>query len=218
MMSVMQIRNVVGIIGNVISFGLFLSPVPTFWRIIKNKSVEEFKPDPYLACFINCMLWVFYGLPFNHPNSLLVITINAIGLAIEIIYLIIFWTHGNSTHKKKICLWILAEFIFVGGLAAIDLAVFHTHESRSMFVGICCVIFGIVMYGAPLTIMLQVVKTKSVEFMPFTLSLASFLNGVCWTTYALLKLDLYILVANGAGAILGLMQLILYACYFKTTP
>uniref|UniRef100_A0A8I7BJ71 Bidirectional sugar transporter SWEET n=1 Tax=Hordeum vulgare subsp. vulgare TaxID=112509 RepID=A0A8I7BJ71_HORVV len=52
-------RNVVG---NVISFGLFLSPVPTFWRIIKNKDVEEFKSDPYLATLLNCMLWVFYGI------------------------------------------------------------------------------------------------------------------------------------------------------------
>jgi uncharacterized protein with PQ loop repeat len=35
---------------------------PTFWRIIKNKDVEEFKSDPYLATLLNCMLWVFYGI------------------------------------------------------------------------------------------------------------------------------------------------------------
>lgn len=29
---------------------------PTFWRIIKNKDVEEFKSDPYLATLLNCML------------------------------------------------------------------------------------------------------------------------------------------------------------------
>jgi solute carrier family 50 protein (sugar transporter) len=39
MVSPDMIRNVVGIVGNVISFGLFLSPVPTFWQIIKNKNV-----------------------------------------------------------------------------------------------------------------------------------------------------------------------------------
>ncbi|XBI33811.1 hypothetical protein VPH35_119719 [Triticum aestivum] len=50
------------IVGNVISFGLFLSPVPAFWRIIKNKDVEEFKSDPYLETLLNCMLWVFYGI------------------------------------------------------------------------------------------------------------------------------------------------------------
>ncbi|KAE8695632.1 Bidirectional sugar transporter SWEET6b [Hibiscus syriacus] len=54
--------------------------------------------------------------------------------------------------------------------------------------------------------------------MPFYLSLANFLNGVIWVTYALFRLDLYILIANGLGALSGAIQLILYACYFKSTP
>lgn len=31
----------------------------------------------------------------------------------------------------------------------------HTHEKRSMIVGILCVIFGSVMYASPLTIMVR---------------------------------------------------------------
>ena len=42
----------------------------------------------------------------------------------------------------------------------------------------------------------KVIKTKSVEYMPFFLSLVSFLNGVCWTSYALIKFDLYVTVSN----------------------
>ncbi|KAK1553500.1 hypothetical protein QYE76_072056 [Lolium multiflorum] len=49
-------------VGNVISFGLFLSPLPMFWRIIKNKDLDEFKSDPYLATLLNCKLWVFYDI------------------------------------------------------------------------------------------------------------------------------------------------------------
>ena len=41
-----------------------------------------------------------------------------------------------------------------------------------------------------------VIKTKSVEFMPLSLSLASFLNGVCWTAYALIRFDLFITVRD----------------------
>lgn len=72
---------------------------PTFMRIVKNKSVEEFVPDPYIACVMNCLLWIFYGLPFNHPNSTLVITINGIGLGMELIYLTIFLIYGNKNHR-----------------------------------------------------------------------------------------------------------------------
>ena len=69
---------------------------PTFIQIFKKKSVEQFKPDPYLATTMNCMLWVFYGLPFVHPKSILVVTTNGIGLSIEILYLIIFFTYADK--------------------------------------------------------------------------------------------------------------------------
>ncbi|XP_062185027.1 bidirectional sugar transporter SWEET6a-like [Phragmites australis] len=211
-------RNIVGIIGNVISFGLFLSPVPTFWRICKRKDVEEFKPDPYLATLLNCMLWVFYGIPIVHPNSILVVTINGIGLVIEGSYLIIFFLY--STNKKRLkmlaVLGVEAAFMLIVVLSVLLAA--HTHEKRSMIVGILCVIFGSAMYASPLTIMRKVITTKSVEYMPFFLSLVSFLNGICWTAYALIRFDLYVTIPNGLGAFFGLVQLILYACYYKSTP
>ncbi|XP_021820046.1 bidirectional sugar transporter SWEET4-like [Prunus avium] len=85
-------------------------------------------------------------------------------------------------------------------------------------VGIVCDIFNIIMYGSPLTIMAKVIKTKSVKYMPFYLSLTNFLNGCCWTAYALIKFDIYMLVSNGLGAVSGAIQLILYAAYCKSTP
>ena len=74
---------------------------PTFYRIIKNKAVEEFKPDPYLATVLNCMLWVFYGLPFIHPDSLLVVTINSFGLVLELVYLGIFFIYATNKGRVR---------------------------------------------------------------------------------------------------------------------
>jgi hypothetical protein len=62
--------------------------------------VEEFKADPYLATLLNCMLWVFYGLPIVHPNSILVVTINGVGLVVEAIYLMIFFIYAPN--KKRV--------------------------------------------------------------------------------------------------------------------
>ncbi|PON43790.1 SWEET sugar transporter [Trema orientale] len=218
MVSAEVARNVVGIIGNVISFGLFISPVPTFYRIIKNKAVEEFKPDPYLATVLNCMLWVFYGMPFIHPDSLLVVTINSFGLVVELVYLAIFFTYATNKGRKKVVYWLLIEIVFFAAIALIALLALHGTKKRSLIVGILCDIFNIIMYSSPLTIMMKVINTKSVEFMPFYLSLTNFLNGSCWTAYALIKLDIYVLVSNGLGALSGALQLILYGCYYGTTP
>lgn len=63
------------------------------------QKVDEFKADPYLATVLNCALWVVYGLPVVHPNSLLVITINASGLAIELLYLAVFIYFSPAPRK-----------------------------------------------------------------------------------------------------------------------
>ncbi|CAN1187494.1 Putative bidirectional sugar transporter SWEET7d [Linum perenne] len=210
-------RNVVGIIGNVISFGLFLSPVPTFWRIIKKKDVEEFQPYPYIAAVMNCMTWVLYGLPFITPNSILVITINAIGLLIEFIYLSIFMIYDRKNKgRKKVVYGILSEVILLVAIALIAKFAFHTQKNRNLFVGVFADIFNIIMYASPLAVMNKVRKTKSVEYMPLWLSVANFCNGSIWTAYAFIKVfDPFLLVSNGLGALFAVVQLIFYAWYAR---
>lgn len=212
-----MIRTVVGIIGNVISLGLFLSPVPTFITILKKKDVEQFSPIPYLATLLNCLLWVLYGLPIVHPDSTLVLTINGAGVAIQLTYIIIFIINANGKQKLKVLLMASAEVAFVVIFGVLIILFLHTTTKRSTVVGVLCVIFCIMMYVAPLSVMKMVIKTKSVEYMPLILSVASFCNGLCWTIYALLKFDVNIVVPNGIGLVFAIAQLILYAVYYKST-
>ncbi|PIN02701.1 Multitransmembrane protein [Handroanthus impetiginosus] len=196
---------------------MFLSPSPTFWRIIKKKSTEAFHPYPYLACVMNCSLWIFYGLPMVHPDSTLVVTINSAGLFLELCYLSIFFFYTTKKNRWIIILMLLVEAVVLAVLVVITLVCFHTHHDRSMFVGIVCVVFGIVMYASPLSIIRKVIRTKSAEFMPFWLCLAGFLNGVVWFIYANLKsFDLYIATGNGIGGLLGFFQLCVYGYYTLT--
>ncbi|XP_042404820.1 bidirectional sugar transporter SWEET6b-like [Zingiber officinale] len=212
------IRNIVGIFGNIISCGLFLSPLPTFIQIIKTKAVEQFSPIPYLATLLQCMLWLFYGLPFVHPNSLLIVTINGIGLVFETTYLSIFFAYATREGRLKVLKILAIEILFMLVVVLLVLLLTHTTTKRSFIVGILCIIFGTCMYASPLVVMKLVIQTKSVEYMPFTLSFVSFINAVCWTTYGLLPFDINVLVPNGLGVILAFAQLVLYACYYKSTP
>ncbi|XP_009588446.1 bidirectional sugar transporter SWEET4-like isoform X1 [Nicotiana tabacum] len=210
-------RFAFGVIGNIISLILFLSPLPTFVRIRKKKSVERFSAVPYLATFINCGLWVLYGIPLVHPHSILVVTTNGTGFAIEGVYLTLFLLYSDRKKRTKIFLIIVGEIIFLASLAILVLTLVQTHAKRSAIVGSICIAGNILMYASPLAIMKLVITTKSVEFMPFFLSLFSFLNGVSWTTYALIPLDAFVLAPNSMGIALGLAQLLLYAMYYKST-
>ncbi|KAL6006945.1 hypothetical protein ACLOJK_032441 [Asimina triloba] len=164
------------------------------------------------------MMWVFYGTDYVHPHSLLVITINGIGMGLEMFYIAIFFAFGNNRQRLRVVLILVVEFIFMGVVIALVIIFANTLSMRQMIVGILCIIFGTCMYGSPLVVMKKVITTKSVQYMPLYLSLASFLNGVCWTAYALIKFDLFMVIPNGMGALFGAAQLILYACFCRSTP
>ncbi|KAJ7952176.1 Bidirectional sugar transporter SWEET [Quillaja saponaria] len=210
-------RTVVGVIGNVISFFLFLSPVPTFVQICKKKSVEQYSAAPYLATLVNCMVWTLYGLPMVHPHSLLVVTINGTGIAIEVIYVILFLIYSDKKKRLKMLVVVLIEIVLIALLTLLALTTLHSVNKRSTVVGTICILFNIMMYASPLTVMKLVITTKSVEYMPFFLSFASFANGVAWTSYALIRFDPFITIPNGLGTIFGLAQLLLYATFYKST-
>ncbi|KAJ1438055.1 SWEET sugar transporter [Sesbania bispinosa] len=152
-----------------------------------------------------------------HPHSILVVTINGSGCVIEIIYVTLFLIYSDRRKRLKVLLWLIVELIFIAALTFVTLTLVHTLKKRSAIVGTTCIIFNIMMYASPLAIMKLVIVTKSVEYMPFFLSLASFGNGVAWTTYALIRFDPFITIPNGLGTLFSIAQLILYATFYKST-
>ncbi|CAA2961714.1 bidirectional sugar transporter SWEET1-like [Olea europaea var. sylvestris] len=203
---------VIGIFGNAFALFLFLAPLITFKRIIKKRSTEEFSGIPYVMTMLNCLLSAWYGMPFVSPNNLLVSTINGTGAAIESVYVLIFLIFASKKEKGKI-LGLLTLILSVFAVVAF-VSLFALHgKHRKLFCGIAATVFSIVMYGSPLTIIRLVIKTKSVEFMPFFLSLFVFLCGTSWFVFGLLGKDPFVAIPNGFGSGLGTVQLILYAIY-----
>ncbi|KAE8820047.1 Protein RUPTURED POLLEN GRAIN 1 [Hordeum vulgare] len=202
-----------GISGNVIALFLFLSPVPTFWRIIRNKSTEEFSGVPYNMTLLNCLLSAWYGLPFVSPNNVLVSTINGVGAAIETVYVVIFLVFASSRKARLRTLGLASAVAAVFAVVALVSMLALHGRARKLLAGLAMTVFSICMYASPLSIMRMVIKTKSVEYMPFLLSLAVFLCGTSWFIYGLLGHDLFVTIPNGCGSVLGAAQLILYAVY-----
>ncbi|KAM0981883.1 hypothetical protein ACFX2A_015169 [Malus domestica] len=218
MVSADAIRTVVGIMGNFIALTLFLSPVQTFVRIWKKGSVEQYSPVPYLATLFNCMAWALYGFPMVHPHSILLLTINTTAVFIELSFVIIFLIYASDKKQRlRVFLVLLSELVFMVLLAFLVIKLAHTYSKRSLIVGLVCVLGNIVMYASPLSVMKLVITTKSVEYMPFFLSLFTFLNSVAWFTYAQFRFDIYLTIPNGLGLIFGSAQLLLYATYYKNT-
>ncbi|CBI39541.3 hypothetical protein VitviT2T_020902 [Vitis vinifera] len=202
---------IIGIIGNVISILVFASPIGTFRRVVKKKSTENYKGIPYITTLLSTSLWSFYGI--LKPGGLLVLTVNGAGAIMQFIYVTLFLIYAPRDVKiKSMKVAAVLDVGFLGAVIALTLLAFHG-SSRLICVGIFCAGLTIVMYASPLSAMRMVIKTKSVEFMPFFLSFFLFLNGGVWSVYAVLVTDFFIGVPNAVGFVLGSAQLILYAVY-----
>jgi solute carrier family 50 protein (sugar transporter) len=208
------VRFIFGIFGNATALFLFLSPIVTFRRIIKSRSTEDFSGVPYNMTLLNCLLSAWYGLPFISPNNLLVSTINGTGTVIEAIYVMIFLIFAPPKLRRKMFGLLMIVITIFSIVALVSLLALHG-QGRKVFCGLAATIFSICMYASPLSIMRLVIKTKSVEYMPFLLSLFVFLCGTSWFIYGLLGRDPFVAVPNGCGCFLGTLQLILYAIYRK---
>ncbi|XP_061337170.1 bidirectional sugar transporter N3-like [Gastrolobium bilobum] len=200
-----------GILGNIISFLVFLAPLPTFYSIYKKKSTEGFQSLPYLVALFSCVLWLYYALV--KKDALLLITINSSGCVIEIIYIIVYLIYAPKNAR------ILTIKLFMAmNVASFALILFVTQFAlygslRVKVLGWICVSISVSVFAAPLSIVAQVIRTKSVQFMPFNLSFFLTLSAIMWFTYGLLLKDICIAIPNVLGFALGLLQMLLYAFY-----
>ncbi|KOM40572.1 hypothetical protein LR48_Vigan04g077000 [Vigna angularis] len=106
----------------------------------------------------------------------------------------------------------LLDVFGFGGMLLLTL--FLTKGSKRLkVIGWISLVFNISVFAAPLGIMKRVIKTKSVEFMPLSLSFFLTLNAIMWFFYGLLLNDYYIALPNTLGFLFGIIQMVLYLIY-----
>ncbi|XP_016465379.1 bidirectional sugar transporter N3-like [Nicotiana tabacum] len=202
-----------GVLGNIVSFIVFLSPLPTFYKIYKKKSTEGYQSIPYVVALFSSMLWIYYA--FLKTNTTLLITINSFGVFIETIYVGFYLFYAPKKAKVQTVKMLLLSV--VGGFGAIVLVTQFLFKGavRGQVVGWICLVFSLCVFVAPLGIVRKVIKTKSVEYMPLLLSVFLTLSAVMWFFYGLLLKDINIAAPNVLGFIFGIVQIVLYVIYSK---
>ncbi|KAE8657155.1 Bidirectional sugar transporter SWEET14 [Hibiscus syriacus] len=199
-----------GILGNAVSFMVSLAPLPAFYQIYKKKTSEGFQSIPYVVSLFSAMLWIYYAL--LKKDAMFLITINTFCIFIQTFYIVTYFYYGPK--KEKIVTVKLMLLFNVFGFGVVFLSTFFLNPSiRLIVLGYICMAFSLAVFAAPLAIVRKVIKTKSVEFMPFTLSVFLTLGAVMWFFYGLFLKDMNIAVPNILGFIFGVLQMILYAVY-----
>ncbi|CAI0383166.1 unnamed protein product [Linum tenue] len=204
------VQAISGIIGSVIALTIFLSPIGSFRRIIREKHTAGFKILPYMVTLFSATLYIYYGIL---KRSSIILTINVIGSIIELFYLGVYFRY-SSTQTRVSAGIKLAAFNMVA-LAAIVLAtVFVTDYVRTIVVGTMCSVFSVAVFAAPLSIMLQVIRTGNVESMPpIPLSVALMLSSIFWFIFGFTTSDFFVATPNALGLVFAIAQVVLYHKY-----
>ncbi|KAG1363540.1 bidirectional sugar transporter SWEET13 [Cocos nucifera] len=187
---------IIGVLGNVISFLVYLAPVPTFYQVYRKRSTGGFQSVPYLVALFSAMLWIFYA--FVKTNSILLVTINSIGCAIETIYIVVYLAYAPRSARIFTAKIVLLLNVGLFSLILLSTLLLSKDSERLKVLGWICMCFSASVFAAPLSIIRQVISTRSVEYMPFMLSLFLTISAV---------------FPNVLGFIFGVAQMVLYVIY-----
>ncbi|KAK4257739.1 hypothetical protein QN277_007291 [Acacia crassicarpa] len=213
-------RMAIAILGNAASVCLFAAPMVTFKRIIRKKSTEEFSCLPYIIGLLNCLIFTWYGLPIvsNKWENFPLVTVNGVGIVVELAYVLIYFWYASSKGKVKVALTAIPVIVVFCIIAIVSTFSFHDNKRRKLLVGSVGFGVSVAMYASPLVVMKKVIKSKSVEFMPLPLSLCSFVAGSLWMTYGFMIRDIFVAGPSVLGVPLAILQLVLHCKYWKRKP
>nr|GEY12838.1 bidirectional sugar transporter NEC1-like [Tanacetum cinerariifolium] len=210
---------VVGWICAIISVCVFAAPLSIMRLVIKRKSVEYMPFSLSFFLTLCAVMWFFYGLLIKDYYVAIPNVIGFLfGTSQMILYMIV--DLGASvggqvkppveleiSTVKLVALFNVIAFRVI--IATTTYAIEHGPK-RVAVVGWICVIILVCVFAAPLSIMRLVIKRKSVEYMPFSLSFFLTLCAVMWFFCGLLIKDYYVAIPNVIGFLFGTSQMILY--------
>ncbi|KAI6207143.1 Sugar transporter SWEET [Aphelenchoides besseyi] len=200
-----SLLTVLSLTAIVTTVSLFFCGIPICIEIWRRKSTNEISGFPFLMGFLGGMMWLRYG--FLKSDSTM-ITVNCVGVVMMAAYLIFYTCYSDSkvsilSKIAVVIVLILTMLVLVEiyGMAIIDP------------LGFVSMTFNIINFGAPLAGVQIVLKKRSVESLPLPLCTANLLVSSQWCLYGVLVSDIYIMIPNGAGVVLALVQMSLFLIF-----
>jgi solute carrier family 50 protein (sugar transporter) len=189
---------------------LFVSPFEACFKIYRAKDIGGFSAVPYYAMLVNSTIWMMYALSKGTEQQVLVV--NGIGCCCAVLSITVFLMF--STTKAYLVLKAIAASGVIAAAYWLSTALSARVPQMDTLGAIGIVTSGI-MFGGPLVVTADVIKTESVKFLPLLPAVFGFVATSLWTCYAILKGDLFVFLANGPGFLLSTFQISLYCRYAK---
>ncbi|XP_046864989.1 sugar transporter SWEET1-like [Xenia sp. Carnegie-2017] len=206
-MSLLSYVSFVATVNNVLFFS---TGILTCRKIIRSNSTDNVSHLPFLITAFSSFMWVMYGLSKKDSTIVLV---NTIGMILQCTYLICHFIYSKSEPVFRHTVYIM---LLTCSLLSYFKFYLPNEEESVNLMGLTCVVITVIMFGSPLLSFAKILRTRSSESLSFPLSMMTVLNSGLWLLYGHLINDVYIVVPNVLGLILGLLQIVLF-CLFPSS-
>ncbi|KAI8926631.1 sugar efflux transporter for intercellular exchange-domain-containing protein [Entophlyctis helioformis] len=190
-----------------LTIGMFLSGLAPLRAFAEQRSTGNASITPSLSTFLNCALWLKYGVLLAQPAM---VAVNAVGVATSVLALYVFCKYSDRrADAERLVLYALA-------FVAIVFAYIFTSYSPQVVeqLGFLTAMFSIVMFGSPLLSLAKVIQTRSAAgLISLQTALISLTACVLWTLFGQQINNSFVIVPNLIGGILCLLQLAVLAVY-----
>mmetsp|Transcript_17365 Transcript_17365/g.40385 ORF Transcript_17365/g.40385 Transcript_17365/m.40385 type:complete len:272 (-) Transcript_17365:200-1015(-) len=228
-------EHVCPVIGAILSTLTFAAPIRTLAECLKDGDMKSVNGTPWIFMTGNTIGWLAYSYVTldiyvflaNAPGLMISIWLNFGAMKLqyyqEAIKDLVEDGAADSDssqqqnerkpsltkHEARLLLMVLTWMLI---LSVTTLKMEMTSD-RKQVIGIAVNINLVFFYGAPLSSMLTVIKTRSSASIHFLTMAMNTVNAFFWCVYSLAIQDYYILIPNGLGLLFGMVQLLLYSVF-----
>ncbi|XP_072536549.1 sugar transporter SWEET1 [Salminus brasiliensis] len=189
----------------VFTVGMFSTGLTDLKKMRATQSADSVQFLPFLTTCLNNLGWLYYGV-LKHDGTVLLV--NVIGASLQTLYIITYFHYAKD--KRRVFAQTLAMVCVLCGAWVYFGVIVPRGETQLSQLGLFCSVFTVSMYLSPLADLLEIVRSRSVERLSFSLTVATFFTSTSWTLYGLQLQDYYIMVPNTPGIVTSLIRFFLF--------
>ncbi|KAF8054899.1 APY5 [Scenedesmus sp. PABB004] len=189
------------ILGGVLATVMYCSPVKATFMARRAGALGDLNPFPFAVALVCTASWVAYGFASRDYNMFLA---NIPGFTATLYTTVT--SHALATRKTQnmmmTMLLLSAPIILV--LGVISAFVLSGNQAQLMW-GFTCNAITIAYYGAPLSTVVQVIRSRSSASIYLPMCIANLVNTLLWIGYGFAVLDPFIYVPNAIGGVFAVV-------------
>lgn len=192
----------------------FLSPSVQMVQLFASRGAKlsAINPLTMLLMFFNCSLWVSWGVFLPMPPA---VPGNLLGLVASVVYLAICWGFVGLGGVRTPSWGSRAAVGTATAVASSLLLMAYSAQSaeQAAHVGYLAMLICVAMFAAPLSELARVLEEKCSDRLPPAQCSMQFMNCSLWLAVGVNKKAPPILICNGLGFVLSVVQLSLIGLF-----